>query len=151
MNIKNQDRYSLVEAYKKVQECDCQQQSGVSNLNSMPQQIMQAMGIGTSNQEEDRIDMILNNLVNINNKSAELVQALQVASNNGEEVEEWVAEKIAVVNSMIGSINDYYVKYSNTAAATAPQLEPTNGLNLQPSTVANSFPIKKMPAVIASF
>lgn len=150
MSIKNQDRYSLVEAYKKVQECDCQQ-GGAASLNSIPQQIMQAMGIGSSNQEEDRVDMILNNLVNINNKSAELVQSLQIASNNGEEIEEWVAEKIAVVNSMIGSINDYYVKYNNTAAATATQLEPTNGLNLQPSTVANSFPIKKMPAVIASF
>ena len=109
------------------------------------------MGVNNSSNDEDRIDMILNNLVNINNKSAELVQSLQVASNNGEEVEEWVAEKIAVVNSMIGSINDYYVKYNNTSAATVTQLEPTNGLNLQPSTVANSFPIKKMPAVIASF
>jgi hypothetical protein len=150
MNIKNQDRYSLVEAYKKVQECDCQQ-GGAASLNSIPQQVLRAMGVDTSSNEEDRIDMILNNLVNINNKSAELVQALQVASNNGEEVEEWVAEKIAVVNSMIGSINDYYVKYSNTAATTTTQIEPTNGLNLQPSTVANSFPIKKMPAVIASF
>jgi len=150
MNIKNQDRYSLFEAYKKVQECDCQQ-SGATSLNSISQQVLQAMGVNNSSNEEDRIDMILNNLVNINNKSAELVQALQVASNNGEDVEEWVAEKIAVVNSMIGSINDYYVKYNNSAAATVTQLEPTNGLNLQPSTVATSFPIKKMPTVMASF
>ena len=150
MNIKNQDRYSLVEAYKKVQECDCQQ-GGATSLNSISQQVMQAMGVNSSSNEEDRIDMVLNNLVNINNKSAELVQSLQVAANNGEEIEEWVAEKIAVVNSMIGSINDYYVKYNNAAAATVTQLEPTNGLNLQPSTVANSFPIKKMPAVMASF
>jgi hypothetical protein len=41
------------------------------------------------------------------------------------------------------TINDYYVKYQNSAPATAMRLEPTNGLNLQPSTVANSFPIKK--------
>ena len=150
MNIKNQDRYSLVEAYKKVQECDCQQ-SSAAGLNSISQQVMQAMGINSSSNEEDRVNMVLNNLVNINNKSAELVQSLQIASNNGEEIEEWVAEKIAVVNSMIGSINDYYVKYNNTAAASITQLEPTNGLNLQPSTVANSFPIKKMPAVMASF
>lgn len=127
MHIKNTDRYNLAEAYAQVRECECQ------HANAMQ---------GVQDSSEERIDMIINNLVLLNNKTAELVKSIQVSVDSGEGVEEWVSEKIAVAASMIGSINDYYAKYQNAA--------PT-GLNLQPSTMASSFPLNtNMPAVTLS-
>ena len=94
------------------------------------------------NSSEERVDMILNNLVLLNNKTAELVNSIQTAVDSGEGVEEWVSEKIAVAASMIGSINDFYAKFKHS---------PSTGLNLQPSTMAASFPANtNMPPVTLS-
>lgn len=120
MYIRNTDRYNLAEAYNTVRECECQHAMTQNNIQ---------------NSDEDRVDMILNNLVVLNNKTAELVSSIQAAVNSGEGIEEWVSEKIAVASSMIGSINDYYAKFGNNAANAAP-----TGLNLQPSTMAANFP-----------
>ena len=127
MHIRNTDRLNLAEAYTQVRDCECQ------HANSQQD---------TENSSEERIDMILNNLVLLNNKTAELVTSIQAAVDSGEGVEQWVSEKIAVAASMIGSINDYYAKFQTTA--------PT-GLNLQPSTMASSFPLNtNMPSVTLS-
>jgi len=129
MHIRNTDRYSLAEAYNTVKECECQHSNNNAN---------------TANSAEDRTEMILNNLVNLNNKAAELVKSVQMAVDTGEGVEEWVSEKIAVAASMISSINDYYAKFKNDTNSPS-------GLNLQPSTVATSFPLKtNMPPVTIS-
>lgn len=132
MHIRNTDRYNLAEAYTSVRECECQHAAATTS---------------THNSSEDRVDMILNNLVNLNNKAAELVHTMQDAVNGGEEVEEWVSEKIAVAANMIGTINDYYAKFKNNAQP-ATAMQGSAGLNLQPSTVASSFPLKtNMPPV----
>ena len=126
MYIRNTDRYSLVEAYNAVKECECQHAAAMKDVED---------------SSEERIDMILNNLVVLNNKTAELVTSIQSSIDSGENVDQWVSEKIAVAASMIGSIADYYAKYST------PATNPT-GLNLQPSTVSASFPLKtNMPPV----
>ena len=124
MYIRNTDRYNLAEAYNTVRECECQHANNQADIE---------------NSSEERLDMILNNLVVLNNKTAELVKSIQTAADNGEGVEQWVSEKIAVASSMIGSITDYYAKFNT------PQ---TTGLNLQPSTMAASFPLNtNMPPV----
>lgn len=120
MHIRNTDRYNLAEAYNSVRECEC---SHMAATNAV------------SNSSEERVEMILNNLVNLNNKTAELVQSIQAAVDSGEGIEEWASEKIAVAASMIGSINDYYAKFKAGSNSS-------NGLNLQPSTMAASFPLK---------
>ena len=124
MYIRNTDRYNLAEAYNTVRECECQHANNQADIE---------------NSSEERLDMILNNLVVLNNKTAELVKSIQTATDSGEGVEQWVSEKIAVASSMIGSITDYYAKFNT------PQ---TTGLNLQPSTMAASFPLNtNMPPV----
>ena len=90
----------MAEAYEQVKECECQ------HANTMT---------GIHNSDDERIDMILNNLVLLNNKTAELVSSIQTAVESGEGVDEWVSEKIAVATSMIGNINDYYAKFKNSA------------------------------------
>lgn len=125
MHIQNTDRYNLAAAYNLVRECECQHSAAMSNIE---------------NSSEERVDMILNNLVLLNNKTAELVNTVQIAVDSGEGVEEWVSEKIAVAASMIGNITDYYAKFKQTTQTT--------GLNLQPSTMAASFPLNtNMPPV----
>ena len=138
MRIKNTDRRTLVEAYNSIRECECQPQ-GVTSQSSQA--------------NSERVDMIINNLVVLNNKTADLVKYVQAAIDNGEEIEEWVSEKIAVATNSISNINDYYIKYSNNQQQQIASLMggPTSnatGLNLQPSTMAASFPLKtNMPPV----
>ncbi len=121
MRIKNNDRYNLIEAYNLVRECECQH--------------------AAQEVSEDRIEMIINNLVVLNNKTAELVKSIQTSVDSGEEIEQWVSEKIAVAADMIGNITDYYAKFST-------QGQGQTGLNLQPSTMAASFPLNtNMPPV----
>ena len=120
MRIKNNDRYSLAEAYTKVQECECQAQ----NQQTSP----------------ERTDMILNNLVNLNNKAAELVSSIQQAVDSGEDIDEWVSEKIAVATNMIGTINDYYAKFKqNTSMSAAPtsmsSMSPLNNVDSNPIAI----------------
>jgi hypothetical protein len=124
MRIKTKDRYSIAEAYTKVQECECQAQSQQSS--------------------PERTDMILNNLVNLNNKAAELVSSIQRAVDSGEDVDEWVSEKIAVAANMIGTINDYYAKYKqqpnvNAAPVSMSSLSPLNSVDSNP--IAIKIPI----------
>lgn len=111
MRIKTKDRYSIAEAYTKVQECECQAQSQQAS--------------------PERTDMILNNLVNLNNKAAELVSSIQQAVDSGEDIDEWVSEKIAVATNMIGTINDYYAKFkqNNTMNATPISMSSMSPLN----------------------
>jgi hypothetical protein len=123
MYIRNTDRYSLAEAYNAVRDCECQHAADMNNIE---------------NSADERVDMILNNLVVLNNKTAELVTSIQAALESGEGIDQWVSEKIAVAASMIGAITDYYAKYNT----------PSTGLNLQPSTLAANFPPKtNMPPV----
>ena len=122
MHIRNKDRYSIIEAYNTVRECECQH---TNNQNAV------------SNNSDDRIDMILNNLVNLNNKSAELVTTIQAAIDSGEGVEEWVSEKIAVATSMIGSINDYYAKFKQTTDPVISIPNLIGNMSATPATVAS--------------
>jgi len=127
MHIKNIDRYSLAEAYTKVQDCECQHATSQQNI---------------TNSSEERIDMILNNLVTLNNKTAELVKSIQSAVDSGEGVDEWASEKIAVAASMISSVNDYFAKFNNNTLSK---------LNLEPSTAAINIPMKtNMPPMSIS-
>ena len=138
MRIKNTDRRTLIEAYNSMKECECQQQGAINQ---------------PSQANNERVDMIINNLVVLNNKTAELVKYIQTAIDSGEEIEEWVSEKIAVATNSISNINDYYIKYSNpqqqqVASLMGGAASTTTGLNLQPSTLAASFPLKtNMPPV----
>ena len=136
MQYKKTNIRSLSQAYALVQEhgCNCSEISLKTTSDS---------------SSEDKNEMIINNLVNINNKSAEIVQTLNLAFEQEEEIDEWVSEKIAIANHMIGTINDYLIKYKTTSPATALT---NTGLQLQPSTISANFPIKtNMPDVIASF
>lgn len=127
MHIKNTDRYSIAEAYTKVQECECQHATSKQNI---------------SDSSEERIDMILNNLVTLNNKTAELVKSIQSAVDSGEGVDEWASEKIAVAASMIGSVNDYFAKFNNNTFSK---------LDLEPSTAAINIPMNtNMPPMSIS-
>lgn len=117
MHIRNKDRYSIIEAYNTVRECECQHAN-------------------TQDNSDDRIDMILNNLVNLNNKSAELVTTIQTAMDSGEGIEEWVSEKIAVATSMIGSINDYYAKFKETSNPVISLPNLIGNMSATPATVA---------------
>lgn len=130
MHIKNSDRYSLAEAYTAVRECECQHADSMSHLQ---------------NSSEERVDMILNNLVVLNNKAAELVSTIQVAIDSGEGIDEWVSEKIAVATSMIGSITDYYAKFkqNNVSVLSVGSLA-----NLSKGiSAANSIPAPNTPMV----
>lgn len=126
MHIKNSDRQSLAEAYRAVVECECQHSCNQHDIN---------------NSSEERIDMILNNLVVLNNKTAELVKLIQTATEGGEGIDEWISEKIAVAASMIGSITDYYAKFNSK----------NGGLNLEPMTAAINMPVNtNMPPMSIS-
>ena len=103
MYLKNKDRYLLADAYTAVRECECQHNASQTTVN---------------NSADERIDMILNNLVVLNNKTAELVGTVQTAVDSGEGVEQWASEKIAVATSMIGSICDYYAKFKENEVST---------------------------------
>lgn len=118
MRIKTKDRYSIAEAYTKVQECECQSQSHQSS--------------------PERTDMVLNNLVNLNNKAAELVSCIQIAVDSGEDIDEWVSEKIAVAANMIGTINDYYAKFKQQSSVNASPISMTS---LSPLNSVDSNPI----------
>lgn len=103
MHIKNKDRYLIAEAYNTVKECECNHAAAQN---------------AASNSSEERVDMVINNLVNLNNKAAELVRTIQTAVDSGEGIEEWASEKIAVAASMITSINDYYAKFKTDELST---------------------------------
>jgi len=128
MSIKTTDRFSLAEAYTQVQDCECQHAAAQQDIN---------------NSSEERIDMILNNLVNLNNKAASLVKTIQNAVDSGEDIDEWASEKIAVAASMIGGVSDYFAKFSNSTN--------TRGLKLEPTTTAINIPLNtNMPPMSIS-
>lgn len=103
MHIKNKDRHLIAEAYNSVRECECNHTAAQNSVN---------------NSSDERVEMVINNLVNLNNKAAELVRTIQTAVDSGEGIEEWASEKIAVATSMIGSINDYYAKFKTDELST---------------------------------
>lgn len=127
MHIKNKDRYLLAEAYTAVRECECQH---ANNMNDI------------QNSSEERIDMILNNLVLLNNKAAELVGTVQTAIDSGEGIDEWVSEKIAVALSMIGNITDYYAKFKNSELSTMP----VNNIMSTRSSIGIKLPVTNATA-----
>jgi hypothetical protein len=145
MYTRNSDRYSLIEAYNNIRECECQAAMH-SPLNA-----------SLADDNEEKIDMVLNNLVNINNKSAELVKSIQNAINANQDIEQWVTEKIAVVADTISNLTDYYVKYKDVAPASnntniQANMPSTASLKLEPMTVAASFPLNtNMPPMVTSF
>lgn len=124
MRIKTNDRFSLAEAYNKVQECECQHMAAQTNA---------------ANSSDERTDMVLNNLVNLNNKAAELVSTIQTAVDSGEGIDEWVSEKIAVAASMIGSINDYYTKFKTTSPSKIAM--PSMNQSPMSNTIAVKIPM----------
>lgn len=142
---------SLSEAYGSIYECGCQDtpplpQQSIS-VASTPVSIPTS-GVDQADRSAQAREMVMTNLVNINNKAAELVKNMETALQSGEGVEEWVSEKIAVAHSMISTISDYYKKFDNNLPIHSIN---TTGLQLQPSTIAANFPVKQMADVIASF
>lgn len=133
MSLQNKDRYSLAEAYNQVKECECQHADTMKNIQ---------------NSSEERVDMILNNLVNLNNKAAELVGLIQTSIDAGEGIDEWVSEKIAVATSMIGNINDYYAKYNSAFSGNAKVMSSgaSSGLTTAYNNLGNS---ESIPITIA--
>jgi hypothetical protein len=155
MGTKNSDRYSLIEAYRNIKECECNQMAAATNPASISGISIHSVDSG---EEEEKVDMVMNNLININNKTAELVQSMQNALNANENIEQWVSEKLAVVANTIGTIADYYAKYKTVASGgigsniQQPTMPSSASLKLEPMTVATSFPLKtNMPPMTTSF
>lgn len=57
-----------------------------------------------ANKNGEQLDMVLGNLANMHRQSGEL---RQMVMSQGQEVPEWVQEKLAVARSMLDSIYDY--------------------------------------------
>lgn len=139
MRIKTQDRHLLSEAYNKMHENDI----------NLSQSIAIASDCSDCSDCE-KTDMVINNLINLNHKSAELVQIMQDITEEGIDIEQWVSEKIAIAAYSLGSILDYYAKYKSQVAGISmdsqeepeQELEIKTGLKLEPSTLAASFPLK---------
>jgi hypothetical protein len=153
MSTTRKDIKNLAEAYCKIYECGCQDAQPQPAIANVPGQALVATNIPTSgtdqaDRSEQTREMVMTNLVNINNKAAELVKNMETALQSGEGVEEWVSEKIAVAHSMISTISDYYKKFDNKLPINSIN---ATGLQLQPSTIAANFPVKPMADVIASF
>lgn len=157
MSTTRKDIKCLSEAYKSIYECGCQDSpamtqpitpvSSVLAVEPSMQPTTNTVADQGDRTEQTR-DMVLNNIVNINNKAAELVKNIQNALQAGEGIEEWVSEKIAVAAHLVGTISDYYMKYKDGLPINSIN---TTGLQLQPSTIAANFPVKPMADVIASF
>lgn len=152
MYTTRKDLQNLSEAYMSIYECGCQDNGPAAvQINPIPttaQPPNMPNGSGEGDKSEQAREMVMTNLVNINNKAAELVKNMQRALETGVGVEEWVSEKIAVAHSMISTISDYYMKYTDNLPINSIN---STGLQLQPSTIAANFPVKAMQDVIASF
>lgn len=144
MRIKPKDRHLLSEAYNTLYE----------NTLSSGQSVQSISITSSSSSSEckdcEKTDMVLNNLVNLNHKSAELVQIIQNVTEEGADIEQWVSEKIAIAAYSLGSILDYYAKYKTQVAGISmgdqeeeeQDVGIKTGLRLEPSTMAASFPLK---------
>lgn len=151
MSTTRKDIRSLAEAYCRIYECGCQDAANAAapiGIAPMQANVIPTSGQSQADTSEQAHEMVMTNLVNINNKAAELVKHMNTALQSGQGVEEWVSEKIAVAHSMISTISDYYQKYADNLPINSIN---STGLQLQPSTIAANFPVKQMADVIASF
>lgn len=78
-----------------------------------------------ANKNGEQLDMVLGNLANMHRQSGEL---RQMVMSQGEEVPEWVQEKLAVARSMLDSIYDYMQPRMNKNAGYTDKLPLAVGL-----------------------